>query len=171
LNGEQMVSLANEWLESGSYSDALNDLFNMSNPTLSDAAPAFERAMRDFGVEEPTKIRAAEILINEVLSGIVKGTTEPVAGAEFLYWHVYNALSDWQPDEQYFRESLDLDYVFFWLREVWDCRDGSILSYYADLPRDEAERKQIENLVSAAREFLQAQPNNSLQPTSLTGRG
>jgi hypothetical protein len=157
LTGEEMVSLANQWLSEGKYSDGLNGLFYLKNRSLPDTAPLFEQAMFELGIEPVSKQEAAEILIWHVLSQVVAGSLDPVKGVERLYWDVHHQLMQEIPDTEYTGDSLRLESIFCWLREVWDCRDGSRLSYYADLPREVAERKQIASILAEAKLRLQVQ--------------
>ncbi len=46
--------------------------------------------------------------------------------------------------------------IFCWLREIWDCRDGSRLLYYTDLPRSEANIKFQEHLIEEVAVWLDA---------------
>jgi hypothetical protein len=63
-------------------------------------------------------------------------------------------VSEDHPDEKYLGDSLGLEYLFCWLRELWDCRDGSIILHYTDLPRSEAEVKFKQHLFEASQTWL-----------------
>jgi hypothetical protein len=110
--------------------------------------------MQELGVRTVTRAEAGWLLTQHTLKGMAIGETDAVAGAEFLYWDVHNELSSELPDQKYVGDSLGLEYVFCWLRELWDCRDGSILLYHTDLPRQEAEVRFTEHLVEAARDWI-----------------
>ncbi len=43
--------------------------------------------------------------------------------------------------KKYLGDSLGLEHIFCWLREIWDYRDGSRIVYYTDLARAKAEKK------------------------------
>jgi len=60
-----------------------------------------------------------------------------------------------RPDKKYAGDSLGLEHIFCWLREIWDCRDGSIILYYSDLPRIEAEEKFKEHLIDESQKWLE----------------
>ncbi len=155
LNSDRIVSIANSWIENEMYTESLGELCMISNPIMSDVGPLFEKAMNDLQINEPTRIEAAEIIIHLTLERIVNNEVEPDEGASFLYWDVHHELFDEFPDKEYVGDSLGLEYIFLWLREIWDCRDGSRLSYYTDLSRPEAEKKFKEHLVEEAKKFLE----------------
>ena len=91
--------------------------------------------------------------------------------AEFLYWNVHHELVDDFPDKDYLGDNLGLQFVFCWLREIWDCRDGSMILYHTDLSREQAEVKFFEHLRESASDWLrntqQAAPSNGGQRYSL----
>ena len=68
-------------------------------------------------------------------------------------------------------DNLGLQYVFCWLREIWDCRDGSMILYHTNLPRDQAEAKFFEHLRESAADWLrntqQDAPSNGEQRSCL----
>jgi hypothetical protein len=39
------------------------------------------------------------------------------------------------PEEEFLGSNLGVKAIFCWLREIQDCRDGSMILYYGDLPR------------------------------------
>ena len=67
---------------------------------------------------------------------------------------MHHELTDEFPDAEYLGDNLGLQNVFCWLREIWDCRDGSMILYHADLPRDQAEDKFFEHLRESATDWL-----------------
>jgi hypothetical protein len=157
LSSDKIVSLANLWLENNIFANSLVHLFGISKPIMSDVAPFFEKAMKELKVNKPTNLEAAKILIEITLRKIVENKLDPVEGASFLYEEIYHTLTNEIPDKKYVGDNLGLEYIFCWLREIWDCRDGSRLLYYADLPRSEAEVKFIEHLVEGAEKWLESE--------------
>jgi hypothetical protein len=157
LSSDKIVSLANLWLENNIFADSLVHLFGISKPIMSDVAPLFEKAMKELKVNKPTNLEAAKILIEITLRKIVEKKLDPVEGASFLYEEIYHTLNDEIPNKNYVGDNLGLEHIFCWLREIWDCRDGSRLSYYANLPRSEAEVKFIKHLVEEAEKWLESE--------------
>lgn len=155
LSSDKIAELANLWLDEGIYTDSLNDIFSTAHPNMADLSPAFEKAMKELGVNEPTRFEAAQILIKATLKEIVENKIEPDEGASFIYWDVHHELTDEIPDKEYVGDNLGLEHIFCWLREIWDCRDGSMILYYTDLPRAEAEIKFKEHLTEEAKKWLE----------------
>jgi hypothetical protein len=165
LSSDGIVAVANAWLNNGIYSDSLGQLCSIAKPEMADVGPLFESAMTELGIATFTRIEAAMLLTKNTVQRISAGDINPVEGAEFLYWHVHHELSDELPDRKHVGDSLGLEFVFCWLREIWDCRDGSMLLYHTDLPRDQAEVKFIEHLTEAAKEWKE--PEHTTKPSSL----
>lgn len=153
LSSDAIVVAANQWLNDGLYSKSLGELCTMGTPEMANVGPLFESAMRELGIANFSRIEAAFFMVRTILKRISEGKMNPVEGAEFLYWHVHHELQDELPDQRYAGDSLGLGEVFCWLREIWDCRDGSMILYHTDLPRDQAEKKFIEHLIDTAREW------------------
>ena len=107
-------------------------------------------------------MEAAKTIIQKTLKRIVAKEIEPDVGASFLYWDVHHELFDEFPDKEYVGDNLGLEHIFCWLREIWDCRDGSMLLYHSDLSRPEAEKKFKEYLVEEAKKILETEPSPSL---------
>ncbi len=149
LSSDAIVALANDGLAEGKYSDSLGELCTMRQPQMSAVGPLFEAAMRELGIATLTRLEAALFLVRMTLRHISTGELDPITGAEFLYWQVHHEVSAEVPDRKYLGDNLGLEEVFCWLREIWDCRDGSMILYHTDLPRDQAEKKFIEHLIEA----------------------
>lgn len=154
LSSDSIVSLVNDWLREKIYTESLGELCGISNPIMSDVGPLFEQAMKELGLEEPGKLEAANIIVLKTLEQIVRKNIDPVEGASFLYWEVYDKLTEEYPDKKYVGDNLGLEHIFCWLREIWDCRDGSMILYHTDLPRDEAEMKFTEHLIEEVEKLL-----------------
>lgn len=153
LSSDEIVRLANEWIDDGLYTTALGELCTMRSPVMSEVGPLFVSAMKEFGVWSANRQEAAEALLRTGLERLSLGCTDPVKEAEFIYW-IHHEVSNEMPDRKYVGDSLGLEHVFCWLREIWDCRDGSMILYHADLPREEADKKFIQNLREAAADWL-----------------
>lgn len=162
LSSDRIVSQSNIWIENEKYTESLGELCLTVNPIMSDVGPLFKKAMQELQIKEPTRFEAANILIRVTLERIVNNEIEADEGASFLYWDVHHELLDEFPDKEYVGDSLGLEHIFCWLREIWDCRDGSMLLYHTDLPRPEAEKKFKEHLVEEAKKILDTKQNNSM---------
>ncbi|YCM43885.1 hypothetical protein V2O64_21485 [Verrucomicrobiaceae bacterium 227] len=154
LNSDAIVDLANAWIDGGTYSDSLGELCTISGPIMSEVGPLFVSTMKELGRSTPSRREAAEVVIESSLRRISDGCAEPLKEAEFLYWNVHHELVDDFPDKDYLGDNLGLQYVFCWLREIWDCRDGSMILYHTDLPREQAEVKFFEQLRESASDWL-----------------
>jgi len=141
LSAADLIALADLWLSRGTFTDSLNELLFMkgSEALLLDVGPVFERACLELNVPRPSRADAAKFLALLLTGRIARGEIDPVEGASFLYSNVHHELHGELTDETYLGDSLGLEGLFAWLREVWDCRDGSSILYYTNLPRDEAE--------------------------------
>jgi len=154
LSSDQIVSLADAWLCEGVFTDGINELSGSTNSVMADIAPIFERTMSELNEPSLTKFDAAIVLVKMKLEGIVSNTIDPEEGASFLYWNVHHEITNEYPDKEYSGDNLGLENVFFWLREIWDCNDGSMILYHTDLPREKAELKFREHLIEEAENWL-----------------
>jgi hypothetical protein len=161
INSDRIISFANDCLEKDLYTESIGELSMMTNPIMSDVGPLFEKAMQELKINEPTKIEAANTIIHITLKRIVANEIGPDEGASFLYWDVHHELIDVIPDKKYVGDSLGLEYLFLWLREIWDCKDGSMILYHTNLSRAEAEVKFKEHLVEEAEKLLKKRHNKA----------
>ena len=166
FTSDALVALANSWLEQGVYTESLGSLFAINKPEMADVGPLFESALRELGIPDITRLEGASVLARITLDRIATGKVNAVEDAEFLYWQVHHAITDELPDHKYLGDNLGLEDVFCWLREIWDCRDGSMILYHTDLPRDQAEAKFVEHLIEAARKWKEKTAHN--QPSQST---
>ena len=166
FDSDSIVNFANALLEEGVYLDSLGELCTMKKPIMSEAGPLFVAALKELGAWNTDRQEAAKVLLESGLSRISKGCENLVEEAEFLYLNVHHEISDELPDKKYVGDSLGLERVFCWLREIWDCRDGSMLAYYTDIPRNEAEQKFLEHLREAAVEWLNQNTQQAVPPKS-----
>jgi hypothetical protein len=155
LSTPEIVELANSWLEEGLYSFHLGEIITNPDPIFKEISPLFEKAMADLGIETQTQLESAHSLMSFTLNNIVTGEIAPDIGASYLYWEVHHEITDKYPDKEFVGDNLGLEHVFCWLREIWDCRDGSMILYHTDLPRDQAEVKFKEHLIEEAKLLLE----------------
>ena len=160
FTSDALVALADSWLEQGMFTESLGHLFSIKNAEMADVGPLFESALKELGEPDFTRQEAANVLAKITLHQIATGEVNAVEGAEFLYWKVHQAITDELPVHKYLGDNLGLEEVFCWLREIWDCRDGSMILYHMDLPRDQAEAKFIEHLIEAARNWRNKTAHN-----------
>ena len=166
LTTDKMIELANSWLEEGLYSFHLAEMITEQNPVFEETSLIFEKAIADFGIDTQTPLESATALTQFTLQNIVDGNIPPDEGASYLYWDVHHSIVSEYPDKQYLGDNLGLEYVFCWLREIWDCRDGSMILYHTDLPRDQAEVKFREHLVEEAEKLLEKMKQyQGMEPT------
>ena len=154
LNSSKIVELAITWLLNGLFTDSLNDLFWEKEPEMYVVGPMFEKLMEELDIPTLTRIEAANIVILSTLTRIVQKEIEPEVGASSIYYDVWGEVEEEYPVIKYLGDSLGLEYKFCWLREIWDCRDGSMIICYSDLPRDQAEKKFEEHLIEEAQNWL-----------------
>jgi len=154
LPSESIVNLANEWLTEGIFTESLSEIIFEKSPSMSTIGPLFESALKEIGIDTPTKIEAAKVVLKDTIQKMVSGETDLMEGANFIYWNIHHKITDELPDGEYLGTNLRLEYIFCWLREIWDCRDGSMILYYSDLPRDQAEKKFLAHLKEEAEKWL-----------------
>jgi hypothetical protein len=154
LSSDEIVSLANSWLNQGIYTDALNDIFMQGTTDSYVVFPLFKTAIQKLGVAIPSRIDAAKFLARDTLQKMVSGEIDLVAGANYLSWEIHPATTAELPDGKYLGSNLGFEYIFLWIREIWDCRDGDMILYYTNLPRHQAELKFLEHLKEEAEKWL-----------------
>lgn len=160
LSGEEIYSFANDKLNEGVYTDSLNDIFAESDHSLYVLGPIFESAMEQLSVPQLSKYEASILLIRCNAEKVLKHVKSPKESAEFLYYKVHRNMVSEVPDKSYLGDNLGLDNVFAWLRELWDCMDGSMLLRFNDLPRDSAKDKIMSELTNSFRDWLQSPITN-----------
>ncbi|MCC2525733.1 hypothetical protein [Vibrio coralliilyticus] len=154
LSSDKIVILANSWLEKGLFTDSLNDIYWEDSPIMADVGPRFEKAIEELNINKMSRFEAANKLIELTLTRIINSELEPDVGATFLYYDVHHVINDEYPDKEFMGDSLGLEHIFCWLREIWDCRDGSRILYHTDLSRKDAEAKFNEHLIEEAQKWL-----------------
>ncbi|GAA4496120.1 hypothetical protein [Pseudaeromonas paramecii] len=148
--------MADSWLEQGIFSDSINYLAMETTPIMATVGPMLENVISELGGEVPSKVLAAKIAAKDVVERMVSGDIDLMKGANFLYWDIHHEVTDELPDGKYFGANLGFEHIFCWLREIWDCQDGSMILYYTDLPREQAEQKFLEHLKDEAEKWLES---------------
>ena len=155
LSSIDIVQLADSWLSQSIFTDTINFLAMETNPVMADVGPMLELAIVELWLKVPSKTEAAKALTTHTIKKMVSGEIDLMKGANFLYYDIHHEITDELPDGKYLGSNLGLVHVFCWLREVWDCRDGSRILYYTDIPRDEAELKFLAHLKKEAEAWLE----------------
>jgi len=155
LSSGDLVTLADTWLNQGIYTDSINYLQMEKDPIMSEASELFLKAMKEMKVDIPTRVASAWIVTADIMDRIVTSSIDLMDGVNFIYWDVHHEIDTELPDGKYLGSNLKLEQVFCWLREVWDCRDGSRLICHEDLPRDKAEQKFIGYLMDECQKWLE----------------
>jgi hypothetical protein len=154
LNSHKIVELANTWILTGLFTESLNDLCWEKDPEMYIVGPMFEKLMEELNIPPLTRLEAANLIIEKTLTQITNREIEPEVGGSYIYNYVWGEVEDEYPVIKYLGDSLGLEHIFCWLREIWDCRDGSRILYHTDLPRDQAENKFEEHLIEEAQNWL-----------------
>jgi len=89
---EELPRLATEALLRGLDSPALAVAAGASPTDVRDARDRFVAALHEVGVDLPDEQHALWVLARDVMQRIVDGTVNPVAGAEWIWWKVYNRI-------------------------------------------------------------------------------
>ncbi len=154
LSPLNLVQLSDQWLCESIFTDSINILQTHKDPKMYEVSDLFEKAMEELNVAIPTRIESAWIVAEDILQRMVAGSIDLMDGANFLYNDVHHEIDEELPDGKYLGSNLGFEHIFCWLREIWDCRDGSTLFYYTDLPRNEAEIKFQQHLMEEAVKWL-----------------
>jgi len=85
LPGEKLPGVALQCIESDMESDAMLELAWEKAPALRDAAPVFERGLKELNVAVPSKSRALLLLANIYCKQMLSGEISPFEGA-FNIW-------------------------------------------------------------------------------------
>ena len=155
LSSDNIVQIADTWLSQGIYTDSINFLAMETTPTIAYVGPLFEKAMTELGIDIPSKLDAATTLTRDTIEKMLSCEIDLMEGANFIYWNIHHEITDEFPDGKYLGSNLGLEQIFCWLREIWDCRDGSRILYYSDLPRDKAEMKFLAHLKEESEAWLE----------------
>ena len=80
LPSSDMVRIANAVLERGCYSPVMGELATLRNPVMADAAPLFEQALEELGVQAPSRDTAVWVLLRHHIGQIAAGCISPREG-------------------------------------------------------------------------------------------
>lgn len=142
----ELPKLADSWITQGFYTDSILELSLEPQYGYSLADSKFKAVLEDKNIKLPTRVKASWIISKSTIEQMIDGSLELEKGANFLYWNIYREIEKELPKGEYVGSSMGFEQIFCWLREIWDCRDGSIIICHADLPREEAEKKFLEYL-------------------------
>lgn len=175
LSCKNILDLTSYWLKNEIRSDSLYKLCYVDPTKYEQINYLFEATMQDLSIDRPTVIEAGLVIIQKTLQRIVKHEIDAEKGISYIYHQIYfrmeesitnesNTWSCFSPENnemcRAFSESksgiyFNLTQIFGWLRELWDCWDGSHLNFYADLPRDQAEVMIHGHLIEESRKWLE----------------
>lgn len=153
LSGDDMVDLAVSWLDGGIATYSVTVLAGEVHPSMSTTAPLFKSALNELGIPIPSQVDAANTVLIWYLKCIVSGTVSPVDGMAAIENNIYYRFRE-EESEKHVGDSLGIEHMFTWYRELQDAADGSMLLYYTDLPRNKAVEKFTEHLKEEARKVL-----------------
>ena len=118
----------------------------------------FRQMLSELQIELPTKMEAANVLLNYFMTQMVE---EPTRAFELMtkienriYYAIEWSESNSQNTKKYVGQELGLEHLYTWYRELQDFKDGSMLLYYNELSRNEQKKKFEEHLVEEAQNWL-----------------
>lgn len=153
LKSSDLVEVAEEWLMQDFDSPSIVTLAGVMNPVMSEVGPLFESCLEELGIQIPDENRSVKIVLHRYLEQIKSGTVTPFDGMRSIDEDIYRRV--WfEGCEEYVGEILGLEHMYKWYRELQDAADGSMLSYYNDLPKEVAIRKFEEHLKEEAEKVL-----------------
>ncbi|WNO11612.1 hypothetical protein [Teredinibacter sp. KSP-S5-2] len=155
LSSKDIYRIADQWLVDGIFTDSINEISMEREPIFSVVGVLFENALEELGHCIPSRVEAAKYLIKVTLTRMVEEEIDLMEGANYIYWELHHSVTDVLPDIEHVGSNLGLGAIFCWLREIWDCRDGSMILYYVDLPREKAEAKFLEHLREESIKWLE----------------
>ncbi len=153
LNGEQIIHLAEQWLKEGHGEQSICVLAGEKDSTMSNILPMFLNVMKELDLKEPSSLEAAKILLKRDLQKIVNKEADAVETANHIYSMHVNISGEY-PDNKYVGDSLGIENICTWLREIGDANSCSMLLYYTNLPKEQAVEKFKEHLIEEAEILL-----------------
>lgn len=153
LDSDAICALARQWIDQDIVSNSLAELSTVSRPIMSEVGPLFESAMEELGVVSLSRIGTVRLIVRSTLSRMVAGDLDILDGAEFLY-RLHLALGEEFPNQEYVGDALGLEFIFSWLREIWDYRDGSPIGHSVDHPSSEIEQTLRQHLLDESNAWL-----------------
>jgi hypothetical protein len=154
LSSTDLIELGVQWLESGQCTGSMCLLAGETISEMSTVQPLFLNTMKEIGLEKPSQIEAGQTVLKYYLRKIVSGDGDPVDLGNHIYTEVYHNIVPNYPDKEYVGDCIGIEHMCTWLREIWDAKDGSMLLYYDDLPREKAVIKFKEHLIEEANKLL-----------------
>lgn len=117
----------------------------------------FQQMLSELRIELPTKMEAANILLNYFMTKMIEEPTRAFELMTKIQNRIYYVIK-WPENtvnsKKYVGQELGLQHMYTWYRELQDFKDGSRLLYYNELPRNEQKVKFEEHLVEEARNWL-----------------
>jgi hypothetical protein len=104
LNVKDFISISLELIEVGLYSDALLELAWEDCPRFDDAAPIFEKGLKDIGLLQISKERSLVLLGNIYCKQILSGEITPYEGSR----NIWNEICSQKEAPSYFFEFVSL---------------------------------------------------------------
>jgi len=142
--------LADYWLANNFESDSLFKLCYVDKTDEQEIYNLFKMAMNELSLKAPSVADAQKILIKSILEKMVNTELDVYAGMRDIDYNLYPI----DRDDKYRGDALGFEKIFMFYRELTDCRDGSMIFYYDDLPREEAEQKFIEHILEESKIWL-----------------
>lgn len=155
LSGQELIDLAVKWMLDDQYTESLCLLAGENEPDPWTVNQLFESTMSELGIPKPDLQKATDIALVFYLNQIVNGTGDPVKIGNLIYRDIYHTVSEQTPDKNFVGDCIGIEHMCTWLREIWDAKDGSMLLYYTDLPKEKAVEKYTEHLVEEAGKLLE----------------
>ena len=119
---------------------------------MSEVGPIFESAAAELGEPIPDRKAALLEVLKFYVRQIATRAMDPYEGMARIDNDVVD--EDYFPNTEYVGDGMGIERMYTWYRELQDAEDGSLLSYYTDLPRHEAVLRFQEHLVEEARQRL-----------------
>jgi hypothetical protein len=120
---ERMPDQAVAWMTEGYDSPALIELAGLNrNDDVNDLRTLYDRTLRELGVEPPSHLEAAQIIISAYATDVVEGRLSPIEGAQQIL-KVHNSVN--VESEQYVGETLGLARLLGAYYQLEDFMTGS----------------------------------------------
>ena len=160
---EQMVRFANEFLDNGSFAEEFADIYDLQSQHHTYIKSKFRQYLTSQNAPNHNRFSAADFLLRETLNMIVSKEIDAERGASYIQYDLYEDLLETKfPEGKYLGSNYGLEKIFAWVREIWDCRDGSTALSYPDLPRPAAEQKYLDRIIQEAGKWLEQYPPNHI---------
>lgn len=159
INSWEIPPVADAMLSSGVYSDSLAELAAITDAKMSDVAPLLGRAMRECGVEQPTRIDAAWTAARWCVHLVATMPDSPRKYVNLLLDDLVIAALDVLPHGEYWGDGLDATH-FVWIQDDYREPVDNYDTTDARAMANEAERiSSLDSLArQAAHEWLSRHP-------------